>query len=306
MAVKKAILENLHERMINTGMAATDVDTKIRILEDELGEVNSAIYNFSFEEILNQFSLSIDNNNEMAKGLGILNSVLQLKNNGEVEMDIFALGNNTTFNINNLSLIGKANTGSSNSQLINGLERVYKNYLKSRRRILLNPEQSLIKKSINDSNYLNYLTEKYRNNPMVTVETLKTFQRTEEFLQKLLALSVYQTGISSSIYNLIRVLPSDLSAPLVERGTTFLKNYLSNSLDPIYDTNIYKGVTIKDLMPSIFKLWFFMANPSFANNQNVAKARASKEEITPVILKFKPVKDDVFEKTKFKKILSFL
>ncbi|MDA0197756.1 MAG: hypothetical protein OT643_03125 [Bacteroidetes bacterium] len=306
VAVKKAILENLHERMINTGMAATDVDTKIRILEDELGEVNSAIYNFSFEEILNQFSLSIDNNNEMAKGLGILNSVLQLKNNGEVEMDIFALGNNTTFNINNLSLIGKANTGSSNSQLINGLERVYKNYLKSRRRILLNPEQSLIKKSINDSNYLNYLTEKYRNNSMVTVETLKTFQRTEEFLQKLLALSVYQTGISSSIYNLIRVLPSDLSAPLVERGTTFLKNYLSNSLDPIYDTNIYKGVTIKDLMPSIFKLWFFMANPSFANNQNVAKARASKEEITPVILKFKPVKDDVFEKTKFKKILSFI
>lgn len=76
---QKAILENLHERMINTGMAATDVDTKIRILEDELGEVNSAIYNFSFEEILNQFSLSIDNNNEMAKGLGILNSVLQLK-----------------------------------------------------------------------------------------------------------------------------------------------------------------------------------------------------------------------------------
>ena len=306
MAVKKAILENLHERMINTGMAATDVDTKIRILEDELGEVNSAIYNFSFEEILNQFSLSIDNNNEMAKGLGILNSVLQLKNNGEVEMDIFALGNNTTFNINNLSLIGKANTGSSNSQLINGLERVYKNYLKSRQRILLNPEQSLIKKSINDSNYLNYLTEKYRNNSMVTVETLKTFQRTEEFLQKLLALSVYQTGISSSVYNLIRILPSDLSAPLVERGTTFLKNYLSNSLDPIYDTNIYTGVTIKDLMPSIFKLWFFMANPSFANSQNVAKARASKEEITPVILKFKPVKDDVFEKTKFKKILSFI
>lgn len=60
-------------------------------------------------------------------------------------------------------------------------------------------------------------------------------------------------------------------------------------------------------MPSIFKLWFFMANPSFANKEKVFKAKMiNGSEATPVVLKFaKSSLDGVYEKSKYTKSLSF-
>jgi len=306
-AVKKAMLEKLTNSGTNTNVDE-DTISQINSLREELGAESAAIYNFSFHEIMEEFAKTINYSNGLAVGTGLLNVVIPQKNNGTVQKNgIFPLANDKEANINNLMLIGRTNSSSTNVQAINAIQRFYSGYSENRKAYLRNPGASLLGVTLTKSNYAEYSILKENGEPFLSFGELLAFQKAEEFFQKILSLSIFQSGISSSPYNLIKILPANLVSPIVERGVDFLNNYLNKTLENFYDAVIINDITLKDLMPSIFKLWFFMANPSFANKEKVFKAKMiNGSEATPVVLKFaKSSLDGVYEKSKYTKSLSF-